>query len=410
MPAKIDYCRICGNQTLEPILDLGEQALTGVFPASANETVTVGPLRLVKCHGDTGCGLLQLEHSYDLDEMYGDNYGYRSGLNKAMVAHLNSKVQKILQEHRPQKGSLILDIGSNDSTTLQAYPENEFTLVGIDPTGIKFKDYYPVHIVLVADFFSATKVETAYPGRKASVVTSFSMFYDLEDPMDFMSQVHKVLDDGGIWVFEQSYMPTMLAMNSYDTVCHEHLEYYAMRQVAWMADRIGFSLLDVELNDINGGSFSVTAKKTAQVQHGDSVLAMIEAERIQGLDTLVPYTEFADRVEFCRQTLLDFLENAAAEGKRTCALGASTKGNVILQYCGIREDQVACIGEVNEEKFGKFSPGTLLPIVPEESILSADFDYHLILPWHFRHFFDAAEHLKDKLLVYPLPEIETREP
>ena len=262
MIKKISHCRVCGNAVLAPMLDLGEQVLTGVFPRNKRASVTSGPLRLVKCTGgDHVCGLLQLEHTYDLAEMYGLNYGYRSGLNASMVAHLRRKVDRIRANVELTPGDLVVDIGSNDSTTLQAYPDSGLTLVGIDPTGVKFHSFYPPHVQLISEFFSAALIKDRFQDRKARVVTSFSMFYDLEDPLAFMRDVHDVLADDGIWVFEQSYMPTMLATNSFDTVCHEHLEYYALRQIKWMADRVGFRIVDVEFNDVNGGSFSVTVRK-----------------------------------------------------------------------------------------------------------------------------------------------------
>lgn len=242
MYTKIEKCRICGNVNLEQVLNLGEQALTGVFPREKSNQVTSGPLRLVKCIGenDDECGLLQLEHSYELSEMYGENYGYRSGLNDSMVKHLHKKVERILASVELNDGDLVVDIGSNDSTTLQAYPSSGPNLVGIDPTGIKFHKYYPDHIQLIPDFFSSRLLNNRFPGKKAKIITSFSMFYDLEKPMKFMQEVFDVLADDGVWVFEQSYMPTMLEMNSYDTVCHEHLEYYALSQIKWMSDRVGF--------------------------------------------------------------------------------------------------------------------------------------------------------------------------
>jgi hypothetical protein len=287
----------------------------------------------VKCAGgDDVCGLLQMEHSYDLGEMYGENYGYRSGLNASMVAHLNAKVKKILGQVELAEGDLVIDIGSNDSTTLQAYPSSGPILVGVDPTGIKFHSYYPAHIQLIPDFFSSALVQARFPKQKAKVITSFSMFYDLEDPLNFMQQVYDVLADDGVWVFEQSYMPTMLEMNSYDTVCHEHLEFYALHQIKWMTDRAGFKIIDVEFNDINGGSFSVMVSKA----NGDSTIAapvqkILDDEMEKQLDTLVPYQAFAERVAQTKHDLLKFIENAHAEGKTVCALGASTKGNVLLK-------------------------------------------------------------------------------
>lgn len=408
MYKRISKCRICGNTQLETVLDLGEQMLTGVFPREKNAQVTTGPLRLVKCTGDDQvCGLLQMEHSYDLAEMYGENYGYRSGLNASMVRHLHDKVDRILSLVTLSDGDLVVDIGSNDSTTLRAYPAKGPVLVGIDPTGPKFQSYYPPHVHLIPEFFSSALLKARFPEKKAKVVTSFSMFYDLEDPLAFMREIHEVLADDGIWVFEQSYMPTMLETNSYDTVCHEHLEFYALRQIKWMADRVGFKILDVEFNDVNGGSFSITVSKAA----GNSdtlplIQNLLDEEYKKELHTLKPYLAFAERVLQTRRDLLDFIDAAKAAGKTVAALGASTKGNVLLQYCGLTTAQVQSVGEVNPEKFGCYTPGTWLPIIPEQDLLNGKPDFVIVLPWHFRQFFIHNKKLSGVNLVFPLPKVE----
>lgn len=408
MYQKVEACRICGNTELKRVLDLGEQMLTGVFPASRDQAVTTGPLRLVKCVGDDRCGLLQLEHSYDLGEMYGDNYGYRSGLNASMVAHLQRKVTRIRSMVKLAPGDLVVDIGANDSTTLQTYGDSGLTLVGVDPTGAKFREYYPDWIDLIPDFFSAAVVEKRFPGRKAKVVTSFSMFYDLPAPMEFMQQVYDILADDGIWVFEQSYMPLMLDTNSYDTVCHEHLEFYALKQIQWMAERVGLHILDVEFNDVNGGSFSITVRRRRDDEPvAPAVQEILDKETADGLNTLAPFERFAERVAATRTALLDFVAKANAEGKTVAAIGASTKGNVLLQYCGLTEDQIVAVGEVNPEKYGKFTPGNFLPIVPETELLAEKPDYLLVLPWHFRRFFETSPAFEDQTLLFPLPQLET---
>lgn len=408
MYKKVEKCRICGNRHLECVLDLGEQMLTGVFPRERGAKITSGPLRLVKCTGgDEVCGLLQLEHSYDLHEMYGHNYGYRSGLNASMVAHLKSKVKRILSLVEVHDGDLVLDIGSNDSTTLQAYPSTGLVLAGIDPTGVKFHSYYPSHIQLIPDFFSAELVKKHFPEQKAKIITSFSMFYDLEDPIDFMRQVYDVLADGGVWVFEQSYMPTMLDTNSYDTVCHEHLEFYALRQIKWMTDKVGFKIVDVEFNDVNGGSFSISvAKSLGDTEVLPAVQKILDEERGRGLDTLTPYLAFAERAKDSKRKLLEFIRSAHAEGKVVAALGASTKGNVLLQYCGITEKEIPVVGEVNAEKFGCYTPGTWLPIIPEDDLHKEEPDYLIVLPWHFKKFFISGRKWKHAKLVFPLPSLE----
>ena len=409
MYKKISSCRICGNENLITVLELGLQVLTGVFPKSKDDKLTKGPLTLVKCEGSGKCGLLQLAHSYSLSEMYGSNYGYRSGLNPSMVAHLKSKVARIKALGIIEPSDIIVDIGSNDATTLKEYDFPSATLVGIDPTGLKFKQFYASNIKLLADFFSAAAFKNAFPGKKAKVVTSFAMFYDLENPIAFMREIGEILDDHGVWVFEQSYMPSMLTTNAYDTVCHEHLEYYSLAQILWMAREAGLKVVDVELNDVNGGSFSVTAQRlTGSMQPTAAVADMIQFEERQALDSLQTYFDFAAGVKRSKEELLEFLHDARSQGRKVAALGASTKGNVILQYCDIDASLIYAIGEVNPDKFGAFTPGTLLNIVNEQDIISAKPDYVVVFPWHFRRFFESQPRYAELNLVYPLPNLSKR--
>ena len=410
MLTKIHKCRICGNPKLSPIVDLGEQFLTGIFPKSKDHSnLTKGPLRLVKCHGDDSCcGLLQLENSYDSNEMYGEYYGYRSGLNSSMVKHLQDKVTKIQSTVDLEAGDLIIDIGSNDGTTLSAYPR-DLLLIGVDPTGEKFAKFYPPHVKLIADFFSAESVTKFIPNKKAKVVTAFSMFYDLEDPVNFAKEVASILDPKkGIWVFEQSYMPTMLERNSYDTVCHEHLEYYGLSQIVWIAESAGLKIIDVELNDINGGSFSVIAalKGSDHLCKNDNVEIFLAKERQANLTSLQPYEAFAQRINQSKITLLEFISQATKQGYKVAGIGASTKGNVLLQYCNLSEGHISVIGDVNPDKFGAYTPGTSIPIQDEKVVLAESYDYLIILPWHFKSFFLKNPLYKGKRLIFPLPELE----
>ena len=404
----ISKCRICGGDHLINVMSLGEQAMTGVFPRSRTEKITTGPVDLVQCASERGCGLVQLKQSYDLSEMYGMNYGYRSGLNASMVKHLHSKVDKILNLGILQQGDLAIDIGSNDATTLRRYPTGLYQLVGIDPTGIKFASYYPPEIRLISEFFSAESVAKALSGRKAKVISSFSMFYDLEDPIAFAKEIEGALDDEGIWIFEQSYLPAMLRTNSFDTICHEHLEFYALKQINWISENAGLKVLDVEFNDVNGGSFSITAAKVGSSHQPNTewLNKILADEQELGLGTTKAFDDFKIRVAGAREELMGFLTTAKEEGKRVCGLGASTKGNVLLQYYGIGEELLPLIGEVNEDKFGSYTPATLIPLVPEVQILESNPDYLLVLPWHFRSFFESLPSMQGRTLVFPLPNFE----
>jgi NDP-4-keto-2,6-dideoxyhexose 3-C-methyltransferase len=399
-------CRICGNTNLVKVLDLGEQVLTGIFPKSESQFITCGPIQLVKCSPMPGvdvCGLLQMAHSYDLDEMYGDNYGYRSGLNPSMVKHLHAKIARVLGLLDQSGEPLVLDIGSNDGTSLAAYPP-EFIRIGMDPTAAKFRQYYPVGVHVIADFFSASKFLAAFPGKKARAITSFSMFYDLERPMEFVKEIAQILDAQGVWVFEQSYMPLMLERNSFDTACHEHLEYYAFKQIHYMLERNQLKVIDVEFNDVNGGSFSVTAAlKSSDYSEYSGVQQLLARELL--LDDLAPYEAFARRTDEACNALKAFVSRSVNEGKKIACLGASTKGNVLLQYCGFTVKDIFAVAEVNADKFGTFTPGTLIPIQPDELVI-AQADFLIVLPWHFKDFFIQKYAACRQKLVFPLPELQ----
>jgi hypothetical protein len=401
---KISSCRICGNQNLQLVLDLGQQVLTGVFPKTKDAIVTTGPIQLVKCNGGGDvCGLLQMAHSYDLDEMYGDNYGYRSGLNVSMVRHLKAKVARITTIVDMKNLPVVLDIGSNDGTSLAAYPDGSCVRVGMDPTASKFRHYYPEDSIVISDFFSAEKFFTHLPGRKATVVTSFSMFYDLERPLDFVNEVAKILDSNGIWVFEQSYLQTMLKMNSFDTACHEHLEYYAFKQIHYMLKKANLKVIDIEFNDVNGGSFSVTAahQNSNYAEYSD-VAQLLHDESY--LDLIATYADFAIRCDLACSRLKAFVDQAKLQGKKVACMGASTKGNVLLQYCGFTEKDIFAVAEVNPDKFGCFTPGTLIPIEPDTKVIK-EADYLIVLPWHFKTFFLERYSYCANKLVFPLPEL-----
>lgn len=403
---RIDRCRVCGNTNLEDVLDLGNHALAGVFPDAEDQPVPRMPLILTKCHGnDSCCQQLQLAHTFDPVQMYGDNYGYRSGLNMHIVTHLQEKVQSILATVDLRSDDLVLDIGSNDGTTLSFYPKHFKSLVGIDPTSKKFAGYYPDHVDVISDFFSKQLFKEKYGEEKAKVITSFAMFYDLPDPVGFAREVADVLDDQGIWVLEQSYMPTMLKRCSYDTICHEHLEYYGLRQIKWIMDRADLEIIDVSFSDMNGGSFSVVVahKGYSGKQKSSRVSEVMESESIYA--ELRPFQEFANRVEAAREQLVAKLTGLKRDGKKVAGLGASTKGNVILQYCQLDSSLIPVIGEVNDDKFGKYTPGTNIPIHSEDSVLEACPDYLLVLPWHLHAFFDQSDKFKDKNLIYPLAPI-----
>lgn len=404
----IEKCRISGSNHLISVVNLGEQTLTGVFPKNKNEKPTSGPLELKWCPES---GLLQLAHSYDLDEMYGMNYGYRSGLNNSMVAHLTGKVRRLEKQYSLASGDIVVDIGSNDGTTLKAYETQSIQRIGVDPTGEKFKAYYPPEIQLIIDFFPSAKTARVLDSKKAKIVTSISMFYDLEDPKKFAREVASVLEKDGVWHMEQSYMPAMLRQNSYDTICHEHLEYYTLRNIKDILSEAGLKILDVQMNGVNGGSFAVTAAhKSAAYRPNERMIDwLLNREEIAGFNTIRPYREFEERAYAHRKDLRNLLELLTMDGKKILGYGASTKGNVILQFCGITESLMPAIAEINVDKFGSYTPGSSIPIVSSEEAQEMSPDYYLVLPWHFKDGIlrrEASFLNRGGKFIIPFPEIE----
>ena len=409
----ITKCRICGSTALTAVLDLGTQALSGRFPRPQDPDPMSGPLELVLCsdqaHGS--CGLLQLRHSYPIEEMYGPTYGYRSSNNRSMVLHLQAKIGRLIGIAKPRPGDCVLDIGSSDGTTLKFYDGMALRRYGVDPSGARYRAEYPADATLIVDFFSAQRVRREAGDLRCKIITSIAMFYDLEDPLAFMREVASLLDIDGVWELEQCYMPLMLQRCAYDSVCHEHISYYSLRQIKWMADRSGLKIIDLGLNDINGGSFSVVLarKESSHAEALSQLEEMLRRENEQGYQGLSPYAAFAAGVGRHRAGLRAFFDRAKAQGKRVIGYGASTKGNVVLQYCDVSIADMPAIAEKYPFKYGLVTPGTRIPIVSEEEAKRLKPDYLLVLPWYFRDEIVSREQSYidgGGTLVFVLPSIE----
>lgn len=408
---EIRDCRICGNRDLVQILDLGTQVIQGRFPKDEEPDPISAPLELVKCNNSNNdcCGLVQLKHAVDPDELYKNDYGYRSGLNNTMRDHLSALVKDIILYTTPDDGDVVLDIGSNDSTLLRNYENKTVTKIGIDPGGEQYRKYYPEDIELVTDYFSAESFLEKSGEKKAKIITSISMFYDLDRPMDFVEDIRDCLHKEGIWVLEQSYLPQMLKMNSFDTVCHEHLEYYSLSQIVWMLDKYNLRAIDVEFNDINGGSFRIYVAHSGSgyVPEREKIDRILEEEGI--LKTAGPFLDFNRRITENGIKLKQFLESETEKGKSIYIYGASTKGNTLLQYYGIGNDLITAAAEKNEDKWGRRTPGTNIPIISEKEARDQNPDYFLVLPWHFKEEFIKRESQfleEGGHFIFPLPELE----
>lgn len=401
---EIKSCRICYHDGFKEIYDFGVFASCGYFPSSPDETVLQAPMVLVRCEK---CLLVQLKHNYRLDDLFRHTYGYRSGLNETMKVHLQGLVNETtsLVELRP--GDIVLDIGSNDCTLLNSYHEKNIQRVGIDPTSEQFKEFYPNDVVRVGDFFTSQAFRNVIPAGRAKVITSIAMFYDLPDPNKFVADIAEVLDEEGVWVLEQSYLPTMLKQKSFDTVCHEHLEYYGLSQLITLLKNHKMRIFNVEFNDVNGGSFRLyTCHESASFPENTSKINEILKEE-KNIEPLLD--SFAQDVENTRKTILEILTDCKNKGKKVHAYGASTKGNTLLQYCGINPGLIEAAAERNPAKWGKYTPGTQIPIISEADSRQAKPDYFFVLPWHFKNEFLKREEVFRKSggkLIFPLPEVE----
>lgn len=400
---KIKNCRSCKSKFLTKIYTLGRQSLTGIFPSKKNAKISRGDLSMVICNK---CKLLQLEHNFDANEMYGSNYGYMSSLNKSMISHLKLKALGLKKRYRLKSNMKILDIGSNDGTFLSFF-NNKYDLFGCDPTISKFSKYYRKDINQIPSFFSSKLFEN----KKFDLISSISMFYDLPDPLTFAKEINSILSSNGVWHIELSYMPMMIKNRSYDTICHEHLEYYSLKSLKYLLDKANLKIVNLSFNQINGGSIEldITKKKSKLKECKHLINWVLESERLNKYNEIEKHKIFFKECQNHKTLLKKLLLTLKKQNKKILGYGASTKGNVLLQYCNIDSKILNYIAEVNKFKFNKFTPGSNIKIISEKEAKRRKPDYLLVLPWHFKDHIIKKEQnfLKNGgKMIFPLPDIE----
>jgi NDP-4-keto-2,6-dideoxyhexose 3-C-methyltransferase len=341
--------------------------------------------------------------------MYGTTYGYYSSISPTMVSHLEGKVHGLLEMARPQPGDVVLDIGCNDGTLLNAYGAKAGLIrIGMDPSAKKFAGNYQPDIRVVYDFFSAKGARTLIGEKSCKIISSIAMFYDLDDPLTFMQDIRALLAKDGIWAVELSYLPLLLKQLTYDQICHEHVTYLGLRHMDWMMKKTGLKILDVSFNDVNGGSFYIIAGRAdgPYQPQAEKIRALLEEEAV--LDTNEPFVRMRNRIMTHRDDVRFFFQTMRAAGKQVYGYGASTKGNIVLNYCDLNNRDIVAIGDRNPEKDGLVTPGTRIPIISHDKLRALKPEYLFVLIWHFRKevIRDELKLIKDGCkLVFDLPRL-----
>jgi len=382
---EIKFCRACGSEHLVPILSLGEQYVTN-FVSSIKEQGPKVPLELVLCEK---CKLLQLKHNAPPETMWADQYWYKSGISTTIKNDLKDIVSKALKIKKINKEDLIVDIGCNDGTMLSFYNHSKERLIGFEPSKNVAREAMEKGFTVINNFFNAKDFKEKFGNQKAKIITAISMFYDLENPNAFLKEITEVLDRNGLFVIQQNYLLTMLEQNAFDNICHEHREYYSLISLKNILSKHGLEVFDVELNNINGGSIRTYIRFTGnnRLEGFDNSKGRVEEienrEKAMKLETKKPYLEFASRISGIKEKLLSFLKKEKALGKKIWIYGASTRGNVILQYFELNPSLIEIVIDKNSDKWGKKTVGSMIPILPAEEIVKQNPDYLLVNVWHF---------------------------
>ena len=399
----IKKCRFCKTNKFNEIVNLGNQPLSGVFPDISSKDPPKGKLILIKCKK---CNLIQLKHSASINKMYGNDYGYNSSLSKLMVNHLKLEFNNLMKYLRPKDNISVLDIGSNDGTFLSFYKKNVFKL-GIDPSGNRFlSNYKKNNSNLINDFFSYDSVHSKYPNKKFDIITSYAMFYDIEDPLKFCKDIAKLLKQNGIWSLELSYLPLLIQNMTYDQICHEHLTYYDLTMLRNILLKAKIKILDVSFNEINGGSFNIVCSKISSKlkDNKKKIEEVIKNEaRLYHENDL---SSFASRMKNSSKIIKEYLKILKENKKLVIGYGASTKGNIVLNYSNIDNKLLRYICDQNPFKLKKITPGSRIEIISKDKMRKLKCNYLFVLIWPFRKEVINQEISfikKGGKLIFPLP-------
>ena len=402
----IKKCRCCHKKKLKNFFNFGSMCLSTEFPPINTKKSNKIPMNVKICQN---CKLVQLQHNYDLKKLYNKNYGYKSGVNQTMNQHLETITKDIERIVEFKKRDIVLDIASNDGTLLKKYKNNKIVRFGIDPTIKKFRSNYPKNYLKYSGFFKK-EVFNKIANRKAKAITSIAVFYDIPNPNKFIEDISKILHANGVWVLEQSYFPKLFFNNAYDSLCHEHLTYFIYRQIDLILKKNNLRVINIKLNEMNGGSirFFITHINSKYKQKKKNINKIIKLEKKYLLNLNKNLIKFKYNIQSSKKKLKKFINNKLKNKKNIHVYGASTKGNIILQFCGIKRNQIKFAADRNHEKWGRETPGSKIPIISEKTSRMKKPDYYLVMPWHFKK--EILKREKKFLknggqLIFPLPKL-----
>jgi hypothetical protein len=369
---------------------------------------------------DENIGAARLIEVPPSNTMWG-KYWYRSGINATMTKELGNIVEEITSRVRLNEDDVWLDIACNDGTLLRQVPNN-LIKIGIDPADDSFVSESSKVAIIVQDYFSYNSYQrTGHGEKKAKVITTIAMFYDLIDPHPFIQDICKILDNNGVWVLQLSYTPLMIKQLAFDNICHEHAYYHSIGSFKKLFEQHGLRIVDCNLNDVNGGSFRVyVQKESSEVSSfGTSPLrdvcnfrleSLLEYEnKYYNISNIDVWKNFQNNIEALKQQTVNFIKEEKAKGKKICGYGASTKGNTLLQWFGLDNTLIDAVAERSPYKFGLKTIGTNIPILPEEEVRMMKPDYMLVLPWHFINEFIQRENeylSNGGKFIVPCPKFE----
>jgi len=393
-------CKNC-NHKINPIIKIGKQPISSVFLDTKKKLKNYS-LDLYEC---IKCKLVQTSLDIKNNDMYGSTYGYRTSLSDFMIKHMKKKYQRIMDSNFLKKNSNVLDIGSNDGTFLNFFDRKNTNLYGIDPSAKKYKHFYNKKINLIVDYFSKKKILKEFGNIKFSLITSFAMFYDISQPRKFCSEIYDLLDEKGLWILEMSYFPALLKNLTYDQICHEHITYYTLSTFKKIANFCKLQVIDYSFNEINGGSIEIVCskKKLLNNKKNKKIIFLLNKEKEINFSN---YNKFLNRLENSKKVLREYILNIKLLKKKIYGYGASTKGNIILNYCGITNKEIPYICDANSYKYEKYTPGSNIKIVSKAFARKKNPKYFLVLIWSFRNEVIKQEKNfieKGGKLIFPLP-------